>query len=71
MDASENAAAAARATLAALDDAEKRAAEAPANPDGTRDAKTCDCHACRRATATRTCAGKRQWKWAALRTAKP
>lgn len=72
MDASENAAAEARATLAALDDAERaaeRAAEAPAFAAETK-TKMCDCHACRRATATRTCAGKRQWKWAALRTAK-
>ena len=78
MDASENAAAEARSTLAAIDAAERMRAERGADPSDTmtsaRDGtgagtKPCDCPACRRAASTRTCAGKRQWKWAALRTA--
>ena len=71
LEAHERASRIARTTLAALDDAERRAAAAAGRPDPKRVDKPepCECPACARSRKGKCLAAvAAQWKWAALRT---
>ena len=71
LEAHERASRIARATLAALNDAERSAAAAAGRPDPKRFDKPepCECPACVRSRKGKCLAAvAAQWKWAALRT---